>query len=79
MTFKDKLREDCPGLSEEAINSIVACMCPYQFRYEHQDAPCFHDVDDCIECWNREIPGTRPVNKTTLEPPAPRQEDISHV
>lgn len=77
MTFKDKLQEDCPGFSDETINSIVACMCPYQLRYEHQYVPCCHDVDDCIECWNREIPGTRPINKTTLEPPAPRQEDIS--
>lgn len=81
MTFRDKLRDDCPGLSEAAPNSIVAHMCPYSFGYEKNAKPCFGYDDaefDCIGCWNREIPGTRPINKTTLEHPAPRQEDISN-
>lgn len=76
MTFKEKLQQDCPGLSDEAINSIVACMCPFHVRYESPDGPCDMEVSDCTGCWDREIPGTRPINKTTLEPPAPRQEDI---
>lgn len=56
MTYLEKLREDCPGLSEEAVKSISACMCPYQLRYESPDGPCDKEVSDCIECWDREIP-----------------------
>ena len=73
MTFREKLREDCPGLSEEAIKSIVACMSPHNLRYESPDGPCDNDVPNCIGCWDREIPGTQPINKTTLEPLTPRQ------
>lgn len=56
MTFRKKLREDCPGLSEEALKSIVAHMCPYNLRYESPEIPCDKDVFDCIDCWDREIP-----------------------
>ena len=76
MTFKEKLQRDCPGLSDEAINTITSYMCPFHLRYESPDGPCVMEVSDCISCWDCEIPGTKPINKTTLEPTAPRQEDI---
>ena len=67
MTFREKLREDCPGLSEEAIDAIVACMCPSNFGYEKNAKPCFGYDDaefDCVGCWDREIPETEFTNKT---------------
>jgi hypothetical protein len=79
MTFEEKLQQDCPGLSDKAVKSIIAVMCPYSFGYEKRDKSCmeFDDAElNCFDCWKREIPGTSPINKTTLEPPAPTQEDI---
>ena len=67
MTFRERLQRDCPGLSEDAIDAIVARMCPSNFGYEKNAKPCvgYDDAEfDRVGCWNREIPGTKPTNKT---------------
>lgn len=59
MTYLEKLKKNCPGLSYLAIASIVRSMCPHNFGYEDRKSGllrCQIEDTNCEECWNREIP-----------------------
>lgn len=51
MTFKEKLMQDHP---EEDIELTAHCSCPQDYGYEEKSNICH--ADNCIDCWNREIP-----------------------
>lgn len=72
MTYLEKYREEHPGLSEEQYQSVVIRECPRTKYVRTRLCPedlrwhnCHLTNDSrCPICWNREIPGTKPTNKT---------------
>lgn len=62
MTYLEKLKKDCPGLSDRAVLSISHHMCPHTF-YRYPVPKCSfmggrpRDMGKtCMECWNETIP-----------------------
>lgn len=61
MTYLEKLKKDCPGLSERSVLNISQHMCPQNF-YICSRRPCYfiggrpRDMGKtCRECWNEQI------------------------
>lgn len=62
MTYLDKYKEEHPNDTVESDG--LPRMCPVGYGYEKT---CHCSTDHgcpCEECWNREIPGTEPTDKT---------------
>lgn len=62
MTYFEKLKKDCPGLSEVGVRKITRHMCPHAF-YRNPTPRCSpfagrpRDAGEtCRECWNETIP-----------------------
>lgn len=60
MTRKEKLRLDHPDWSENQFRRIFRDSCPSEYGFEEMDEYC---VVACAECWNKEIPETKPTEK----------------
>lgn len=61
MTYLDELKKEHPDWDEAQIRIHILNVCP-DFK-----GPCpspSEDLESCVQCWNREIPGTKPTNKT---------------
>jgi hypothetical protein len=64
MTFAEKFKKDNPN----AVTTYAGC--PYQFGYVN-DPRCPNDDGvqfTCDECWDREMPGTEPVERIIDDP-----------
>ena len=64
MTYREKVAIEHPeAISDAALGGVKDC--PLDYGYEGD-----YDCDgDCAECWNREIPGTEPIEQTeTITP-----------
>ena len=61
MTYLDELKKEHPDWDEAQIRIHVLNDCPMI-----KGACPFpgEDMESCIRCWDREIPGTKPTNKT---------------
>ncbi len=59
MTFKEKLQKERPEIAEKYFG------CPKHLDYEMENIYCLHM--SCIECWNREIPGTGNTTKNLAD------------
>lgn len=66
MTFREKLQEINPDLVAESG-------CPSDFGLE--DRLCTDLNKSCVECWDREMPGTE--TETQAEQP-PQNDNVSH-
>lgn len=68
MTFKAKLQIEHPEyIDAESDGGCVGC--PYEYGYEHEpDRPCLDSGYVCNECWNREMPSTKSVEKNEEKP-----------
>lgn len=55
MTFLEKVKKDNPNIKLKDSGAPMAC--PFELGYE-EDYDC--EEVTCINCWNREIPGTEP-------------------
>lgn len=62
MTYLEKLKKDCTGLSEKSVIEISLHMCPHYF-YRCRTHKCTvigrrpRDMGKtCRECWNEQIP-----------------------
>lgn len=61
MTYLDELKKEHPDWDEAQIRIHILNDCPMikgvcPFPGE--------DMESCVRCWKREIPGTKPTNKT---------------
>ena len=61
MTYLDELKKEHPDWDEAQIQRHILNYCP-----KIKGACPFpgEDRESCVRCWNREIPGTEPTNKT---------------
>ena len=61
MTYLDELKKGHPNWDEAQIRIHVLNDCPMiKGACPFPD----EDMESCIRCWDREIPGTKPTNKT---------------
>lgn len=72
MTYLEKYKEEHPGLSDEEYQRIVRRDCPIDKDGNTIRCPSSSMVRPgistaCPVCWNQEIPGTEPSNKTNNE------------
>ena len=59
MTAKEKLKKDCPGLSDDVLNTLYRDQCPSHFGYLSDAGFCNTGPmswSDCQKCWEREVP-----------------------
>lgn len=62
MTYLEKLKEDHP----DRVIGDIGMNCPNCYNYSSEDEDdAFCPGHSCVECWNREIPGTGKTKKTT--------------
>lgn len=61
MTYLDELKKEHSDWDEDKIQRHIENWCP-----EFKGACPFpsEDMESCVQCWNREIPGTKPTNQT---------------
>lgn len=60
MTYRELLQKEHPERVDERY--IGGCdSCPSDYGYEADNAKCPDDVGGCVACWNREIPGSEPL------------------
>lgn len=70
MTYKEKLKLDHPGYSEDIIEDIIDDECPmYRYIVASEDDFLSECHLGCINCWNKEIPAE--FLKEETEPSAP--------
>lgn len=70
MTYLEKFKQEHP--EESIMPDGLPIFCPHAYWPEHEyddrinELCCGRNTHNpvCSECWNREIPGTEPVNKT---------------
>jgi len=60
MTFLEKAKSEREEKRIKFSEDGLPSGCPYKYGYE-EDHSC-GDVE-CVECWNREIPGTEPLTE----------------
>ena len=61
MTHLDNLKKEHPDWDEAQIRIYILNDCPkIKGACPYPDG----DIESCVRCWNREIPGTKPINKT---------------
>lgn len=60
MTYRELLQKEHPECVDE--RHLGGCAdCPSDYGYEADNAKCPHTVGGCVACWNREIPGSDPL------------------
>lgn len=60
MTYRELLQKEHPESVDERY--IGGCeSCPSNYGYEADNANCPDDVSGCTACWDRQIPGSEPV------------------
>ena len=71
MTCLEKFRQDNPDLTDNEINDAVRDFCPIVYMAD----PDWCDSSvACVDCWNREIPDTKPTVKQDPQP----TETVNH-
>ena len=84
MTFREKLQMEHPWMNETIIDVVIKELCPCDLGYEKRNEVCHHyrPDEECIRCWNREMPlecpnSTRMTNRKmpNTEPKHTRAEE----
>lgn len=68
MTFKEKLKQEYQIAADKYFG------CPKHLDYEMENIHC--KQMSCIECWNREIPGTEDNTENTTKNLADKMEEF---
>lgn len=57
MTFRERLQEDFPEMSNKIIAEEILYKCPYEYGYENKRSCGVTEfAEACPICWDREIP-----------------------